>query len=162
MKALHQPFQIYLLFSFIISCCTTIFLSRPLMVCLHWKLDYELNRNWDNLTTNHCELVANLAGNWWIIGGKHDVTWAKVCAVRFFQKITSNTLCLILKKNIKFSDTDKTIGTTLHIDRWKSMLCVGNSSVVKIYIIRPKPGPVAKNATPRPAGWESNPRPLDY
>ena len=26
------------------------------------------------------------------------------------------------------------------------MLCVGNSSVVKIYIIRPKPGPVAKNA----------------
>ena len=39
------------------------------------------------------------------------------------------------------------------------MLCVGNSSVVKIYIIRPKPGPVAKNATPRPSGWESNPRP---
>ena len=29
---------------------------------------------------------------------------------------------------------------------------VGNSSVVKIYIIRPKPGPVAKNATPRPSG----------
>ena len=28
--------------------------------------------------------------------------------------------------------------------------------------IRPKPGPVAKNATPRPSGWESNPRPLDY
>ena len=28
-----------------------------------------------------------------------------------------------------------------------------------IYIIRPKPGPVAKNATPRPSGWESNPRP---
>ena len=23
-------------------------------------------------------------------------------------------------------------------------------------------GPVAKNATPRPSGWESNPRPLDY
>ena len=43
-----------------------------------------------------------------------------------------------------------------------SELCVGNSSVVKIYIIRPKPGPVAKNATPRPSGWESNPRPLDY
>ena len=41
-----------------------------------------------------------------------------------------------------------------------SMLYVGNSSVVKIYIIRPKPGPVAKNATPRPSGWESNPRPL--
>ena len=41
-------------------------------------------------------------------------------------------------------------------------LCVGNSSVDKIYIIRPKPGPVAKNATPRPSGWESNPRPLDY
>ena len=42
-----------------------------------------------------------------------------------------------------------------------SMLCVGNSSVVKIYIIRPKAklGPVAKNATPRPSGWESNPRP---
>ena len=37
-----------------------------------------------------------------------------------------------------------------------------NSSVVKIYIIRPKPGPVAKNATPRPSGWELNPRPLDY
>ena len=38
------------------------------------------------------------------------------------------------------------------------MLCVGNSSVViKIYIITPKPGPVAKNATPRPSGWESNP-----
>ena len=31
-----------------------------------------------------------------------------------------------------------------------------------IYIIRPKPGPVAKNATPRPSDWESNPRPLDY
>ena len=40
-----------------------------------------------------------------------------------------------------------------------SELCVGNSSVVKIYIIRPKPGPVAKNAiTPRPSGWESNSR----
>ena len=41
-------------------------------------------------------------------------------------------------------------------------LCVGNSSVDKIYIIRPKPGSVAKNTTPRPSGWESNPRPLDY
>ena len=41
-------------------------------------------------------------------------------------------------------------------------VCVGNSSVDKIYIIRPKPGPVGKNATPRPSGWESNPRPLDY
>ena len=32
------------------------------------------------------------------------------------------------------------------------------SSVDKIYmyIIRPKPGPAAKNATPRPSGWESN------
>ena len=32
-------------------------------------------------------------------------------------------------------------------------------SVVKIYIIRPKPGPVAKNATPRPVveHWSSNP-----
>ena len=39
---------------------------------------------------------------------------------------------------------------------WKSKLCVGNSSIVKIYIIRPKPGPVTKNATPRPSGWESN------
>ena len=39
---------------------------------------------------------------------------------------------------------------------------LGNSSVVKIYIIRPKPGSVAKNATSRPSGWESNPRPLDY
>ena len=29
-------------------------------------------------------------------------------------------------------------------------ICLGNSSVVKIY----KPGPVAKNATPRPSGWE--------
>ena len=25
-----------------------------------------------------------------------------------------------------------------------------------------QPGPVAKNATPRPSDWESNPRPLDY
>ena len=33
----------------------------------------------------------------------------------------------------------------------------------KIYIIiRPKPGRVAKNATPRPSGWESNLYPLDY
>ena len=39
----------------------------------------------------------------------------------------------------------------------KSKLCVGNSSVVKIYIMRPKLGLVAKNATPRPSGWESNP-----
>ena len=38
----------------------------------------------------------------------------------------------------------------------------GNSSVVKIYIIRPKPGPVVKNATPWPSGWESNLVPLDY
>ena len=44
----------------------------------------------------------------------------------------------------------------------KVKVCVGNSSVVKIYVIRPKPGPVAKDATPRPSGWESNPRPLDY
>ena len=44
----------------------------------------------------------------------------------------------------------------------KSKLGVGNLSVVKIYIIRPKPGPVAKNATSRPSRWESNPRPLDY
>ena len=43
---------------------------------------------------------------------------------------------------------------TLVVNRWKSELCVGNLSVVKIYIIRPKPGPVAKNATPRPSGWE--------
>ena len=43
------------------------------------------------------------------------------------------------------------------------VLSVGNSSVVKIYIISSKPGPVAKNVTPRPSGrWESNPRPLDY
>ena len=32
----------------------------------------------------------------------------------------------------------------------RSKLYVGNLSVLKIYIIRPKPGPVAKNATPRP------------
>ena len=32
---------------------------------------------------------------------------------------------------------------TLVVNRWKLKLCVGNSSVVKIYIIRPKPGPVA-------------------
>ena len=51
---------------------------------------------------------------------------------------------------------------TLVVNRWNLRLCVGNSSVDKIYIIRPKPGPVAKNATPRPSGWESNPRPLDY
>ena len=31
--------------------------------------------------------------------------------------------------------------------------------IIKIYIIRPKPGPFAKNATPSPSGWESNPRP---
>ena len=51
---------------------------------------------------------------------------------------------------------------TLVVNRWKSELCVGNVSVVKIYIIRPKPGPVVKNATPRPSSWESNPRSLDY
>ena len=28
--------------------------------------------------------------------------------------------------------------------------------------IIPKPGPFAKNATPRPSKWESNLRPLDY
>ena len=38
---------------------------------------------------------------------------------------------------------------TLVVSRWKSRLYVGNSRVVKIYIIRPKPGPVAKNATPK-------------
>ena len=56
------------------------------------------------------------------------------------------------------------------VERWsmdrrsfnRKKLCVGNSSVVKIYVIRPKQGPFAKNATPRPSGWESNPRPLDY
>ena len=32
----------------------------------------------------------------------------------------------------------------LVVNRWKSKLCLGNLSVVKIYIIRPKPGPVAK------------------
>ena len=32
----------------------------------------------------------------------------------------------------------------------------------RLYIIRPQPGPVVKNATPRPSDWESNPRPLDY
>ena len=37
-----------------------------------------------------------------------------------------------------------------------------NSSVVKIYMIRPKSGAVAKNATPRPSSWESKPRLLDY
>ena len=31
----------------------------------------------------------------------------------------------------------------------------GNSNVIKIYVIRPKSEPVAKNATPRPSGWES-------
>ena len=31
-----------------------------------------------------------------------------------------------------------------------------NSSAVKIYIITPKPRPVAKNATPKPFGGESN------
>ena len=35
-------------------------------------------------------------------------------------------------------------------------------SVVKIYIVRPKPGTVAKNATPRPSSWKSNLRLLDY
>ena len=41
------------------------------------------------------------------------------------------------------------------------VVCIENSSVVKIYIIRSKLGPVAKNATPRPSAWGSNPRPLD-
>ena len=45
-------------------------------------------------------------------------------------------------------------GTLQKID--ESQGCVGNSSVNN------KPGPVAKNRTPRPSGWESNPRPLDY
>ena len=36
-----------------------------------------------------------------------------------------------------------------YIDESQSYV-LGNSSVVKIYIIRPKPGPVAINATPRP------------
>ena len=35
---------------------------------------------------------------------------------------------------------------TLVVSRWKSKLCEGNSNVIKIYIIRPKPGSVAKNA----------------
>ena len=33
---------------------------------------------------------------------------------------------------------------------------VGNWSVVKVYLIRPKPGPVARDAAPRPSSWESN------
>ena len=33
---------------------------------------------------------------------------------------------------------------TLVVNRWESRLCVENSSVVKIYIIRPKPGLVVK------------------
>ena len=45
----------------------------------------------------------------------------------------------------------------LAVNRRKSWLCLGNSSVAKTYIIRPKQGPVAKNATPRPSGWESKP-----
>ena len=57
---------------------------------------------------------------------------------------------------------NKYLAFTLVVNRWKSELSVGNSNVVKIYIIRPKPGPVAKDATPRPSGWEWNPRPLDY
>ena len=36
---------------------------------------------------------------------------------------------------------------TIILRLW-SWLWLGNSSVVEIYIIRPKPGPVAKNATP--------------
>ena len=32
--------------------------------------------------------------------------------------------------------------------------CLGNSSVVMRYIIRPKLGPVAKNTTPGSSGWE--------
>ena len=50
----------------------------------------------------------------------------------------------------------------LNNNRRKSKLCVGKSSVVKIYIIRLKPGPVEKNATSRPSDWESNQRPLYY
>ena len=41
-----------------------------------------------------------------------------------------------------------------------SLRAVYNPIINKIYLIRPKPGPVAKNATPRPSGWEWNPRPL--
>ena len=33
--------------------------------------------------------------------------------------------------------------------------CLGNPRVVKIYITRPKLGPVAKNAITRPSGWEA-------
>ena len=49
--------------------------------------------------------------------------------------------------NLKRSNSRKShpFPTKVHI----SWLCLGNSSVVKIYIIRPKQGPVAKNATPR-------------
>ena len=41
-------------------------------------------------------------------------------------------------------------GIYTRCQQMKVKVWVGNSSVVKIYIIRPKPGPVAKNATPRP------------
>ena len=58
------------------------------------------------------------------------------------------------------SQSKEGMGTSKVDTRYTSVLKY--SSVVKIYIIRPKPGPVAKNATPRPSGWESNPRPLDF
>ena len=48
--------------------------------------------------------------------------------------------------------------------RIKKIFFLKKSSYIHLwilYIIRPKPGPVAKNAIPRPSGWESNPRPLD-
>ena len=55
-----------------------------------------------------------------------------------------------------FGSISSLFHNNIAVTRWKSKLCVGNSSVIKIYIIRPKPGPIAKNATPRPSGWESN------
>ena len=74
------------------------------------------------------------------------------------------TKTLLIGVNVFWESTRDYNEVVTHpaITQWKSKLYVGNSSVVKIYIIRPKPGPVAKNATPRPSDWESNPRPLDY
>ena len=51
---------------------------------------------------------------------------------------------------------------SLSIDESQGYVLEIRVSIRYTLYIRPKPGPVAKNATPTPSGWESNPRPLDY
>ena len=42
-----------------------------------------------------------------------------------------------------------------------SNMCICNADII-YNTQRPKPGPVAENATPWPSSWASNARPLDY